>query len=163
MDDFKNLMILGEKIRNEFEKLQDENLKLREKNKMILAERNNLLVEMNNLLAENERLRKVNETFGKNLQQLPNHFQFIMRDELQKFFAGLSQAAERNFDEQEEKNFVEQDEKISDDEDEENSLVSFENGIEILDAEENLPENIQTQPKKKMIFAEFYAEEAIRN
>ena len=163
MDDFKNLMILGEQIKTEFEKLQDENLKLREKNKIILAERNNLLVEMNNLLAENERLRKVNETFGKNLQQLPNQFQFIMRDELQKFFSGLSQAAKKNPDKVEEKNFDEHDEKISDDEVEENSLVSFENGIEILDAEETLPENIQNQPKKKMIFAEFYAEESIRS
>ena len=150
LKDFKSFLELGEKIQSELENLRRENLKLLEENKNLLAERNNLLVEMNNLLEENERLRKVNETFGNNLQQLPNQFQFIMRDELQKFFAGLSSTAEKNFDD--------------DEDDENNSVVPFENGIEILDAEENLPANISEEPpKKKMVYAEFYAEESVRS
>lgn len=152
LSNFKNFLELGEKIQDEINLLQKENAKLLEENKNLLAERNNLLVEMNNLLAENERLRKVNETFGKNLQQIPNQFQFIIRDELKKFFESLSLATENNFNESE------------NEPEENNSVVPFENGIEILDAEENLPDNIQNeQPKKKMIYAEFYAEESLRN
>ena len=148
MDELKNFMELGEKIQNEIERLKSENLKLHEDYQNILIERNNLLVEMNSLLAENERLRKVNESFGKNLQQLPNQFQFIMRDELRKFFDGLTGKVEQNF---EEENFV--------------TSVETEPAteIEILDAEEKLPDNIkENQPKKKMIYAEFYAEESVR-
>lgn len=147
MTDFKNFVELGEKIQNELDRLQAENSRLREENKMVLAERNNLLVEMNNLLEENERLRKVNESFGKNLQQLPNQFQSIMRGELQKFFAHLSDSVEN---------------RPLDDDEEEYSVVPFDNGIEILDAEENLPDIQDNQPKKKMIFADFYAEESVR-
>ncbi|MBR6012430.1 MAG: hypothetical protein IK062_01435 [Selenomonadaceae bacterium] len=146
MDELKNFLELGEKIHIQLEKLQAENLKLQEDYQNILLERNTLLVELNNLLAENERLRKVNESFEKNLYKLPNQFQLIMRDELQKFFAGLSATAEKNFDE------------------EETDVVPFESEIEILDAEEKLPDNISdNQQKKKMIYAEFYAEEAARD
>ena len=146
MDELKNFLELGEKIHIQLEKLQAENLKLHEDYKNILSERNTLLVELNNLLSENERLRKVNESFEKNLYKLPNQFQFIMRDELRKFFNGLTGQLEQNFKE------------------EEVAVVPVENEIEILDAEEKLPDNISdSQPKKKMIFAEFYAEETARD
>lgn len=147
MDEFRNLeeilitaRKIGEKLHVERNLLAKENAKLREENQRILAERNSLLVEMNNLLAENERLRKINATFEKNLSQLPRQLQFIMQNEFQKFLTAASSTNDENFDE---KN---------------NLIVPTE--LEILDAEENLPANLQdNQPKKKMVYAEFYAEE----
>ena len=133
MDELRNLEEIFSATRKIVEKLREENQRL-------LAERSNLLVEMNNLLAENERLRKVNATFEKNLAQLPQQFQFIMQNEFRKFLKAASSTNGENFDE--EKNFV----------------VPVENETEILDTEENLPANLN-QPKKKMVYAEFFAEE----
>lgn len=149
MDEFQkleeiliNARKIGERLHVEKNLLSKENAKLREENQRLLAERNNLLVEMNNLLAENDRLRKINATFEKNLSQLPRQLQLIMQNEFQKFLTAASSTGEENFDE-------------------ENSLiVPVETEIEVLDAEENLPANLQdNQPKKKMLYAEFYAEE----
>lgn len=125
---------ISEKLQARKNFLTEEISRLREENQRILAERNNLLIELNSLLAENERLRKVNESFGDNLRQINNLFKM--------FIGGGSQ-------------------KISTDSDSgETSIVPTENEIEILDTEENLPANLQdSQLKKKMRYAEFYAEE----
>ena len=141
MDELKDLEEILSAAKKISEKLQvrknfltEEISRLRAENEKILAERNNLLVELNSLLAENERLRKVNESFGDNLRQINDLFRM--------FIGGGSQ-----------KN-------LTDSESVENSIVPTETEIEILDAEENLPANLQeSQPKKKMVYAEFYAEE----
>ena len=126
---------ISEKLQARKNFLTEEISRLREENQKILAERNNLLVELNGLLAENERLRKVNATFGKNLAQLPQRFQIAIQNEFQKFLTAASNSI-----------------------DEENLTVP--NRTEILDVEENLPANLENnQPKKKMVYAEFYAEE----
>ena len=138
---------IGEKFQDELSKLQteknllaEENAELRATNQKILAERTGMLIEMNNLLAENDRLRKVNEMFGKNFQQLPQQLHFIMQNEFQKFLTAATSSGEKNFDE------------------DENLIVPTDEEFEILDAEEKLPANLN-QPKKKMVYAEFYAEE----
>ena len=141
MDEFKDLEEILSAAKKISEKLQarknfltEEISRLRAENEKILAERNNLLVEMNNILAENERLRKVNEGFGENLRQINDLFRMFIGGDSRKISA--------------------------DPEDNENSIVPTENEIEVLDAEENLPANLQeSQPKKKMVYAEFYAEE----
>ena len=164
MDELRNLeevlisaRKIGEKFYVERDLLSKENAKLREENQRLLAERSNLLVEMNNLLAENERLRKVNATFEKNLAQLPQQFQFIMQNEFRKFLKAASSTNGENFDE--EKNFVAPVEnEMGTFDGEKKIVVPVENETEILDAEENLPANLN-QPKKKMVYAEFFAEE----
>ena len=141
MDEFKDLEEILSAAKKISEKLQvrknfltEEISRLRAENEKILAERNNLLVELNSLLAENERLRKVNEGFGENLRQINDLFRMFIGGDSRKISA--------------------------DPEDNENSIVPTENEIEVLDAEENLPANLENnQPKKKMVFAEFYAEE----
>lgn len=141
MDEFKDLEEILSDVKKISEKLQarknfltEEISRLRAENEKILAERNNLLVELNSLLAENERLRKVNESFGDNLRQINDLFRMFIGGDSRKIF--------------------------TDSEDNENSIVPTENEIEVLDAEENLPANLENnQPKKKMVFAEFYAEE----
>lgn len=143
MDELNDLEEILSDVKKISEKLQarknfltEEISRLRAENEKILAERNSLLNEMNALLAENERLRKVNATFGKNLAQLPQRFQIAIQNEFQKFLTAASNSV-----------------------DEENLTVP--NETEILSAEENLPADLQeSQPKKKMLYAEFYAEEA---
>ena len=149
MDEFKDLgeiltaaKEISEKLQARKNFLTEEISKLREENQRILAERNNLLIELNSLLAENERLRKVNESFGNNLQQVGDFF---------KMFIG--NGSRKN---------------LTDSENDENSIVPTETATEtatatateteILDAEENLPANLD-QSKKKMVYAEFFAEE----
>lgn len=141
MDEFKDLEEVLSAAKKISEKLQvrknfltEEISRLRAENEKILAERNNLLVELNSLLAENERLRKVNEGFGENLRQINNLFRMFIGNDSRKNFTDSDSEVEENL--------------ISHDE------------TEILDAEENLPANLKnSQPKKKMVFAEFYAEE----
>lgn len=129
MDELRNLEEIFSATRKIVEKLQAEN--------NLLAEENLKLREMNQkILSENERLQKINENFGKNLQ----HFHFAMQNEFQKFLTAASSTNGENFDE------------------EKKIVVPVENETEILDAEENLPANLN-QPKKKMVYAEFFAEE----
>lgn len=137
LKDFEEMLVavkkIGEKLQAERNFLAEENSELRAENQRILAERNNLLVELNSLLAENERLRKVNESFGDNLRQINDLF---------RMFIGGSKKI------------------LNDSENVENSIVPTETEPEILDAEENLPVSFQeNSPKKKMVYAEFYAEE----
>ena len=137
MDEFKDLgeiltaaKEISEKLQARKNFLTEEISKLREENQRILAERNNLLIELNSLLAENERLRKVNESFGNNLQQVGDFF---------KMFIG--NGSRKNLTETETA-----------------TATATATETEILDAEENLPANLD-QSKKKMVYAEFFAEE----
>lgn len=143
MDEMKNLEEVLSAVKNIAEKLQaeknilaEENIKLNEVNKEISAERDILL-------AENERLRKINENFLANMQQFSRQFQIVIRDEFQKFFAATIATKEEFSD------------------NEKNLAVSDENEVEVLEAEEKLPVDIQNiKQKKKMLYADFYAEEA---
>ncbi len=179
---------LGKNLQNDVDKLRADNAQLQEQNKLLQAQNEKLKSDTDNLLDEMETLENVvkdlraaNETFGVNLNRLmgqlnqainDSHEKFmaqinaLMRDEFQKFLAEymnkIKAGAEQNKSQKPPHDDKSAKKKKSADAVTETAVVNVDTkgGVTTAKAEVLTPD-VAGDNKSKMLYADFFAEEAI--
>ena len=180
---------LGKNLQNDVDKLRADNAQLQEQNKLLQAQNEKLKSDTDNLLDEMETLENVvkdlraaNETFGVNLNRLmgqlnqainDSHEKFmaqinaLMRDEFQKFLAEymnkIKAGAEQNNTHKPPHDDKSAKKKKSADAVTETAVVNVDtmSGVTTAKAEVLSPDVAGDKNQSKMLYADFYAEEAI--
>ena len=175
---------LGKNLQNDVDKLRADNAQLQEQNKLLQAQNEKLKSDTDNLIDEMETLENVvkdlraaNETFGVNLNRLmgqlnqainDSHEKFmaqinaLMRDEFQKFLAEYMNKIKAGAEQNKSHNDKNAKKKKFSDAVTETAVVSVDTkgGVTTAKAEVLSPD-VAGDNKSKMLYADFYAEEAI--
>ena len=166
----KNLQGDLDKIRAENEKLTAENKTLRTDNEKLKAESDSLLEEMDTLENVVKDLRAANETFGVNLNKLmgqlnqainDSHEKFmaqinnLMRDEFQKFLSEYMSKIKSSADKNKPKDNADKKKSLNP-----NDSIPAESAA--VTKTENPASGKNSNKKSKVVYAEFYAEEAAK-